>query len=385
MRNPRKTMIAISVFGSLFPLTLELQAQTHSFPGTIVTPGLSIVPQQPVAQLQTIAPLQSIAPQRPIAPLQHVPSNHSGPIDLSKYSSDVLNCAVCRERLGLPALQPSTATTMKAEQVSPATVSTNSLPVQPSDRPVNEGDVLPKVAATFGGSGLITAGAAKQLEASGMVIQEFRPPVPNPNDFRLETLPLDARQQFFQQLDLPNGARVMSAQIMSGNQATQIETVAPSTPLPEAKLPSSKSVAPEAPVKELKELADTKRNVEQKNAESLKPVEPSSASEMQQKKDRQIEELLASNQKTLSEIESVAKERNKLQEMISTQAESFEKRMAEMERSNQEMAKMLEARTLEVTELQNKLQMRAKSPKNKAKAESESTRKSSNKAPKAHE
>ena len=379
MRNPRKTMIAVSVLGSLFPLARELQAQTHSFPGTIVTPGLSMVPPK------STAPLQSIAPQQPIAPLQHVPSNHSGPIDLSKYSSEVLNCAVCRERLGLPALRPSTETTMKAELVSPATIPTDSLPGQPADRLVKEGDVLPKVGATFGGSGLITAGAAKQLEASGMVIQEFRPPTPNPDDFRLETLPLDARQQFFQQLDLPNGARVMSAQIMSGNQATQKELVAPSTPQPAAKLPSSKSAAPEASVAPVKELADPNGNAEQKNAENLKLVDQLAfAAELQKKKDRQIDELLATNQKILLEVGSAAKERNKLQEMIATQAESFEKKIAEMERNNQETARMLEARTLEVTELQNKLQMRAKSPKNKAKAESENTPKTSKKSSKAH-
>jgi hypothetical protein len=70
----------------------------------------------------------------------------------------------------------------------------------------------------------------------------------------------------------------------------------------------------------------------------------------------------------------VAKEREKLQEMMRVQTESFEKKMAEIERSNQETAKMLEARTLEVTKLQNRLQALPKSQR-KPKAESGNAKK----------
>jgi hypothetical protein len=79
--------------------------------------------------------------------------------------------------------------------------------------------------------------------------------------------------------------------------------------------------------------------------------------------------MKAENSKLTEQLAVSAKEREKLQEMARVQSESFEKKIAEIERSNQETAKMLEARTLEVTELQNKLQAQPKSQK-KPKADS---------------
>lgn len=95
MQNPRRAMLVVGVFGGLFPLTTGIQAQTNSFPSG-----------------KSIPALQNTQ-------LQHAPSIRSGPIDLSKYSSDVLNCAICRERLGLPALGPSTASANKTELMLP--------------------------------------------------------------------------------------------------------------------------------------------------------------------------------------------------------------------------------------------------------------------------
>jgi small-conductance mechanosensitive channel len=87
-----------------------------------------------------------------------------------------------------------------------------------------------------------------------------------------------------------------------------------------------------------------------------------------------VEQMKVENSKLAEQLVAVAKEREKLQEMMRVQTESFEKKMAEIERSNQETAKMLEARTLEVTKLQNRLQALPKSQR-KPKAESGNAKK----------
>jgi small-conductance mechanosensitive channel len=87
-----------------------------------------------------------------------------------------------------------------------------------------------------------------------------------------------------------------------------------------------------------------------------------------------VEQMKVENSKLAEQLVTVAKEREKLQEMMRVQTESFEKKMAEIERSNQETAKMLEARTLEVTKLQNRLQALPKSQR-KPKAESGNAKK----------
>ena len=356
MRNPRKAMLVVGFLGGLLPLTSGLQAQTNSLPSATSIPAI------------------------PSAQLQHVPSIRSGPIDLSKYSSDVLNCAICRERLGLPALGPSTASANKPELIQPTVSNPTqrfSPPTQQVDRPASEGDLAPKVGASFGASGLITAGAAKQMEASGLVIQEFRPPTPKPEDFRLETLPPEARKQFFQQLELPNGARVMSAQITSGNQEKGSATVidAPTSPESIEPVRNPKETAPsiaanvQAPAVAKEE---TLQAAIKANEASIPlpiplpiptPIPAPDPSAAMADTLQAVEQMKAENSKLAEQLAAASKEREKLQEMMRVQSESFEKKMAEIERSNQETAKMLEARTLEVTELQNKLQAQPKSQK----------------------
>ena len=225
MQNPRRAMLVVGVFGGLLSLATGIHAQSNSFPS-----GKNI-------------------PASQNAQLQHAPSIRSGPIDLSKYSSDVLNCAICRERLGLPALGPSTASANKTE-LMPPTVS------NPTPR--------------------------------------FSPP----------THHVDR----------------------------------PANPTKEASISAPDRSAA---------MADTLHIVEQMKVENSKLVE---------------------------QLAVVAKEREKLQEMMRVQTESFEKKMAEIERSNQETAKMLEARTLEVTKLQNRLQALPKSQR-KPKAESGNAKK----------
>jgi hypothetical protein len=270
------------------------------------------------------------------------------------------------------------------------------------------GERMPKIGFSLGGPGLITAGDAQELEASGLVIQEFKPPTPNPEDFRLQNLPPEARQQFFQQLDLPSGARVMSAQIVSGNGTTASSgLIAPPSPLPMQPKEPSSAVTQDRPneivpneivtpaantTAELSlrpypknEMDDAKLRESQLKAENLKLSEQLAiATELQRTKDREIAELLANNKVILDEMEAAAKERSKLQELMRVQSEAFEKKIAEIERSNQETAKMLEARTLEVTELQNKLQSLPKSQKNRNKVDSEGAKRSSKNSSQDH-
>ncbi|MFN9416248.1 MAG: hypothetical protein ACK578_01945 [Pirellula sp.] len=348
MRNPRRAMLVVGVFCGALALASGLQAQTNTIPSAT-----------------------SIA-AFPNAQLQHVPSIRSGPIDLSKYSSDVLNCAICRERLGLPALVPSAASTNKPELIQPSASNPTQRftpSTQQVNRPASEGDLAPKVGASFGASGLITAGTAKQLEASGLVIQEFRPPTPKPEDFRLESLPPEARKQFFQQLELPNGAKVMSAQIMSGHQEKGDATVidAPTSPETIAPVRSPKETAPsidanvQAPAVAQEETLQPA--IKTNEAPIPSPIPAPDRSAAMAATLQAVEQMKAENLKLAEQLAVAAKEREKLQEMIRVQSESFEKKMAEIERSNQETAKMLEARTLEVTELQNQLKAQPKSQK----------------------
>lgn len=88
-------MLVVGVFGGLLSLATGIHAQSNSFPS-----GKNI-------------------PASQNAQLQHAPSICTGPIDLCKYSSDVLNCAICRERLGPPTLGPSTASANKTELMPP--------------------------------------------------------------------------------------------------------------------------------------------------------------------------------------------------------------------------------------------------------------------------
>jgi hypothetical protein len=91
---------------------------------------------------------------------------------------------------------------------------------------------------TLGSPGLITANTAEQLERSGLVVEEFRPPQPRPEDLSLDGIPYEARQEFYRSLDLPAGSRVMSAQIVGGGNPTTSPPTTLSPTTSEVKLPS---------------------------------------------------------------------------------------------------------------------------------------------------
>lgn len=84
-----------------------------------------------------------------------------------------------------------------------------------------------EVGRGLGTPGLITPGSVERMEQSGLVVEDFRPPQPRQEDFSLEGLPPEARRAFYDQLQLPEGGRVMSARVLSAETATS-----PAVPLP---------------------------------------------------------------------------------------------------------------------------------------------------------
>lgn len=136
------------------------------------------------------------------------------PVDISRLPADVLQCDVCRARLGLPLLGTVSSTAM------------------------HDGTSATFVPAPMLGSpGLISASVADQMAKHGLVVEEFKPPEPAANAINLEMLPRDARQQFMKDLDLPWGARVMSANVLDSNSSAVEPTVSSETLAPSETLP----------------------------------------------------------------------------------------------------------------------------------------------------
>jgi hypothetical protein len=130
---------------------------------------------------------------------------------------------------------------------TPRTQAMNAMPPMPSApaKPIvppspNFADVQ-EVGRGLGTPGLITPGSVQRMEQSGLVVEDFRPPQPHPQDFSLEGLPPEARRAFYDQLQLPEGGRVMSARVLSADLA------APPQPIPSA--PNALSI-PAAPVQD---------------------------------------------------------------------------------------------------------------------------------------
>lgn len=74
----------------------------------------------------------------------------------------------------------------------------------------------------LGTPGLITPGSVQRMEQSGLVVEDFRPPQPKQEDFSLEGLPPEARRAFYDQLQIPEGGRVMSARVLSSELAPSV-------------------------------------------------------------------------------------------------------------------------------------------------------------------
>jgi hypothetical protein len=112
---------------------------------------------------------------------------------------------------------------------TPRTQAMNSMPSMPSApaKPIvppspNFADVQ-EVGRGLGTPGLITPGSVQRMEQSGLVVEDFRPPQPQPEDFSLEGLPPQARRAFYDQLQLPEGGQVMSARVLSADPAAPSE------------------------------------------------------------------------------------------------------------------------------------------------------------------
>lgn len=178
----------------------------------------------------------------------------------------------------------------------------------------------------LGSPGMMSSIVAEQMAKQGYVIEEFKPPQPDQGAIQLGNIPPEARQQFMRSLDLPTGARVMSAE-----------------------------------VKELENItaSPTKSDSESITESSLLPP-PTQAVESQPKLqvDSPAKEQLALEQ-TISQLQKKLEDEETKQAKLTAKMERLQsdsqKQMERADAANREVLTMLETRTAEVTELQLKL------------------------------
>lgn len=219
IRSHARCFVQSVCFGTLVASGLSpLCAQQP--PINVVGVPLQLPPGAPLAPIAPLAaPLKPIvnpvasAPQ--IAPIASPPAQHLpiGPLSLDKLPADVLNCNVCRERLGLPPIPPNAHVDRKntsAPQSAKQPAQRKLQATAPQNVPVSPYPML-------GTPGIISSSTAEQLATHGLVVEEFKPPQPEVDAFQLQGLPLEVRQQFMQSLDLPQGARIMSAAVIDPN------------------------------------------------------------------------------------------------------------------------------------------------------------------------
>lgn len=296
-------------------------------------PPLS-VPIAPISKstLQVAEPV----PQ-PKQPAQHLTP---GPLNLNQLPADVLNCNVCRQRLGLPPLpattqpHPSAIQRPLVQQQTKPTTTGASQEATPKPIPVSPFPML-------GTPGIISSTTAEQLATHGLVVEEFKPPQPEADAFQLQGLPLAARQQFMQELNLPQGARIMSAAIVDPNAKADASEgiVAPEAPtdvvepaLPVPPVPQPTPVAPsQAPAEPLPipSAPPTPDNT------SKTPVQSSQAVETLQ---LQIHQLNKLNHDTSESLHQKNEESQKLKaELSALQAsiEALKREAAELRKESQ--------------------------------------------------
>lgn len=331
-------------------------------------------------------------------PIPTTPTKHlgTGPIDMNNLSADILNCEICRQRLGLPSLSSTSGQGVPSNRVLTPNGSTPDAPsnVVPSlnnaadaVHPKNRSTPMPGASPVrmLGSPGLISSGTAEQMAAQGLVVQEFKPPQSQQDAIRLGDIPPEVRQQFLRSLDLPFGAKVMSAEIKAlnsseetnSNRSEPIQAEAVSKPilrsplqkqtvLPNPKTQSSIEQPPATTVQPdyIKEQLQLKQTVEQLQ----KQMEEQTASFA--KKQVESEQLSAEKIKSLiSEREAIDGERSKLKnQLVQTQAD-WQIQLEKANAAQKEALTLLETRTAEVTELQLQLKSQQEA---KAKQESQS-------------
>gem|GEM_PF-2970446 len=250
-----------------------------------------------------------------LSPLRSAPPHlGSGPIDMNNLPQEILDCDVCRQRLGLPPRNNMAGSNLP--QQSPPQQAVAQQPETPN---AGTGRML-------GSPGMMSSIVAEQMAKQGYVIEEFKPPQPDQGAIQLGNIPPEARQQFMRSLDLPTGARVMSAE-----------------------------------VKELENItaSPTKSDSESITESSLLPP-PTQAVESQPKLqvDSPAKEQLALEQ-TISQLQKKLEDEETKQAKLTAKMERLQsdsqKQMERADAANREVLTMLETRTAEVTELQLKL------------------------------
>ena len=320
-KNRKSDFFAGTTFscGLVFASTCSAQVTVNSVPLDAQV-GYGTVIQQPI----------------PTTPTKHL---GNGPIDMNNLSVDILNCEVCRQRLGLPPLSIA-----------------NVQRVPSGASPVH----------TLGSPGLISSGTAEQMVAQGFVVQEFKPPQVPQDAIRLGDIPPEVRQQFLRSLDLPFGAKVMSAEIKSKNSSEEsnsnpsesVQAEAVSKPVPrspqqkETALPNPASQSPALFVQpdSSKEQLQLKQTIEQlqKQLEEKTTAFTKKQFESEHATAKKINILIA-------EREAVESERSKLKnQLVQTQAE-WQNQLDKANAAQKEALMLLETRTAEVTELQLQL------------------------------
>ena len=337
----------------------------------------------------------------------------SGPIDMNNLSADILNCQVCRQRLGLPPLQASSSTSGLSERVI--------APNRPTPTLVPDGSRVPSptpqaaTARMLGSPGMISSVTAEQMASQGFVVEEFKPPQPDQNAIQLGELPPEVRQQFMRSLELPFGARVMSAEVrgqktgsvkvqgsetvtaqkIGGHSANQselpkvgdhrslgapgIETVLETTavdvsiqtkPQPKPAEPISAAPTQSESANELVQLQQTKEQLQRQLEEQAADLA---------KKQIVAEEIAAQEKNRAMSLErELAKERESLKVQLEQMQFEWKKRIEQADAANKEVLTLLEKRTAEVNELQLQLKSQQEAL-SKAKQEAQSKGKPDNK------
>ena len=121
-KNRKSDFLAWTTFscGLVFASTCSAQVIVNSVPLDAHV-GYGTVIQQPI----------------PTTPTKHL---GNGPIDMNNLSAEILNCEVCRQRLGLPPLSRKTVQGVPSNQV----ISPNGLTTSRMAKPVGQSERSPK-------------------------------------------------------------------------------------------------------------------------------------------------------------------------------------------------------------------------------------------------
>ena len=262
-----------------------------------------------------------------LSPIKAAPQHlGNGPIDLNNLPQDVLDCDVCRQRLGLPPRSHLAG----SKESQPAAAGTGRI---------------------LGSPGMMSSVVTEQMAQQGYVVDEFKPPQPEQNAIQLGDIPPEARERFLRSLNLPQGARVMSAEV-KGQETSEQPASSNTNASPVA---AEKDVVPNVRQSDLETITSLVPT-QQPAPESLPtphPLpQPAAQIDIAAKEQLVLVQTIDQLQKKLEEQ---AAEQGKLNAMLEGLQSESQKRMERADAANREALTMLEKRTAEVTELQLKL------------------------------